>query len=112
VTPEYNFSTPPSLVNAIDYLMHEWAYKPVGFVSYGAVSGGLRSVQMSKLLLTSLKMVPLPEAVAIPLFTTFIDPVTGRFAPGENQEKAATLMLDELARWTAALAVLRTPATI
>ena len=30
VTPEYNFSTPPALLNAIDYLVHEWAYKPVG----------------------------------------------------------------------------------
>src|SRR4051794_37691276 len=40
VTPEYNHATPPSLVNAIDYLVHEWAYKPVGFVSYGGVSGG------------------------------------------------------------------------
>ena len=47
VTPEYNFSAPPSLSNAIDYLVHEWAYKPVGFVSYGGVSGGLRSVQMT-----------------------------------------------------------------
>ena len=43
VTPEYNFSMPPSLVNAVDYLVHEWNYKPVGFVSYGGVSGGLRA---------------------------------------------------------------------
>src|SRR5713226_9805342 len=49
VTPEYNFSSPPALLNAIDYLFHEWAYKPAGFVSYGGVSGGIRSVQMTKL---------------------------------------------------------------
>src|SRR5437868_699719 len=35
VTPEYNYFSPPSLVNAFDYLLHEWAYKPCGFVSYG-----------------------------------------------------------------------------
>jgi NAD(P)H-dependent FMN reductase len=110
VTPEYNFSAPPSLVNAIDYLVHEWAYKPVGFVSYGGVSGGLRSVQMTKLLITSMKMVPMYEAVALPFFANSIDSETGAFAPGEAQEKAAVVMLDELARWTAALAVLRTPA--
>jgi NAD(P)H-dependent FMN reductase len=63
VTPEYNFSTPPSLVNALDYLVVEWAYKPVGFVSYGGVSAGLRSVQMTKLLVTALKMMPMAEAV-------------------------------------------------
>ena len=89
--------------------MHEWAYKPVGFVSYGGVSGGLRSVQMTKLLVTSLKMVPMYEAVAIPFFVNSIDQATGVFSPAETQAKAAVVMLDELARWTAALAVLRTP---
>ena len=110
VTPEYNFSAPPSIINALDYLVFEWAYKPVGFVSYGGVSAGVRSVQMTKLLVTSLKMVPLVEAVAIPFFTNHIDAVTGAFAPGEVQNKAATVMLDELARWTSALATLRSNA--
>src|SRR6476646_7299425 len=45
VTPEYNFSAPPSLINALDYLYSEWHYKAVAFVSYGGVSGGTRSVQ-------------------------------------------------------------------
>ena len=48
VTPEYNFSTPPSLMNALNFVYKEWNYKPVAFVSYGGVSGGLRSVQMTK----------------------------------------------------------------
>src|ERR1051325_256103 len=48
VTPEYNFGSPPSLINALDYLHSEWIYRPVAFVSYGGVSGGLRSVQMTK----------------------------------------------------------------
>jgi NAD(P)H-dependent FMN reductase len=109
VTPEYNFSSPPSLVNALDYLVHEWAYKAAGFVSYGGISGGLRSVQMTKLLLTSLKVVPLYESVAIPLFANYLDSATGAFSPGETQEKAAVAMLDELARWTAALSALRAP---
>jgi NAD(P)H-dependent FMN reductase len=110
VTPEYNFSSPPSLVNAIDYLVVEWAYKPVGFVSYGGVSGGTRSVQMTKLLVTALRMMPIPEAVSIPFFTTFVDKATGAFTPEEKQEKAAVVMLDELLRWTNALKVLRVPA--
>jgi len=109
VTPEYNFSAPPSLINALDYLAREWEYKPVGFVSYGGVSAGLRSVQMTKQVVTTLKMVPMVEAVAIPFFAKFIDPDTGAFVPEETQAKAATVMLDELLRWTLALGVLRHP---
>ncbi len=107
VTPEYNFGPPPSLVNVLDYLVKEWAYKPVGFVSYGGVSAGLRSVQMTKQIVAALKMVPMVEAVAIPFFSRHVDAETGGFDPGEVQEKAARVMLDELVRWTDALKVLR-----
>lgn len=109
ITPEYNFSTPPSLVNAIDYLVLEWAYKAVGFVSYGGLSGGLRGVQMTKLLLTSLKMMPLPEAVALPFFAKSIDEATGKLVLPDTQVKAAHVMLDELHKWTAALSTMRQP---
>ncbi|HEX2203041.1 MAG TPA: NAD(P)H-dependent oxidoreductase [Longimicrobium sp.] len=107
VTPEYNFGPPPSLVNAFDYLVHEWAYKPAGFVSYGGVSGGLRGVQATKGIVTALKMMPIPEAVAIPMFTQHLDQETGAFDPGAVQAKAAATMLDELARWAGALRPLR-----
>ena len=106
VTPEYNYCSPPSLVNAIDYLVHEWAYKPVGFVSYGGVSGGTRSVQMTKLLVTALKMMPMTEAVHLPFFMKSFAP-DGTFAPDETHARAATTMLDELLRWTNAMTVLR-----
>jgi NAD(P)H-dependent FMN reductase len=107
VTPEYNYGSPPSLVNALDYLVHEWAYKPVGFVSYGGISGGTRSVQMTKQIVTALKMVPLPEAVVLPFFTTLMDKETGAFAPGASVLKSADVMLNELLRWTAALMQMR-----
>lgn len=107
VTPEYNFNPPPSLLNALDFLVWEWAYKPAGFVSYGGVSGGLRGVQTIKLLVTALRMMPLPEAVAIPFFTQYFDGESGAFDPGEVQEQAATAMLDELLRWAAALKPMR-----
>ena len=48
VMPEYNYSTAPALTNAIDYLFFEWNYKPVGLVSYGGISAGLRAAQMVK----------------------------------------------------------------
>lgn len=107
VTPEYDYSAPAALVNALQYLVREWAYKPVGFVSYGGVSGGTRGVQMTKQLVTALKMMPMFEAVSIPFFAQYIDKETGAFDPGELQAKAATVMLDELLKWATALAPLR-----
>jgi NAD(P)H-dependent FMN reductase len=107
VTPEYNFGAPPSLINALDFLLYEWQYKPVGFVSYGGVSAGLRSVQMLKQTVTAVKMMPIPEAVSIPFFQQHIDEDTGAFDPGDVQTKAATVMLDELLRWAEALKPMR-----
>ena len=108
VTPEYNYGPSPALINALDYLVHEWAYKPAGFVSYGGVSGGTRAVQVTKQVVSALKMVPLLEAVAIPFFAQYVKPEAG-FAPPDTQRDAARLMLDELVRWEAALRTLRTP---
>lgn len=110
VTPEYDYSAPASLINALQFLVREWAYKPVGFVSYGGVSGGTRGVQMTKQLVTTLKMMPMFEAVAIPFFAQHIDKASGTFDPGEVQGKAAVVMLDELLRWAEALAPMRAPA--
>ncbi len=107
VTPEYNHGTPPSLVNALDYLVQEWAYKPVGFVSYGGISGGTRSIQMTKLIVGALKMVPLVEGVIIPFFPQHLDKESGAFLPNDMHTASARTMLNELVRWEAALRTLR-----
>ncbi|MGC3862526.1 NADPH-dependent FMN reductase [Micromonospora chersina] len=106
VMPEYNYGYTAPLKNAIDYLAHEWAYKPVGLVSYGGVSAGTRAAQMIKQVLTTLKMTPIPEAVHIPFVAQFIDD-DGALRPNETMEVSAEAMLDELVHWTAALAALR-----
>jgi NAD(P)H-dependent FMN reductase len=105
VTPEYNYSAPPSLLNAIDFVYHEWSYKPVAFVSYGGIAGGARAVMMLKQLSTSVKMMPMFEGVGVPFFTQQIE--NGVFKPTAAQETAATAMLDELLRWAGALKTLR-----
>jgi len=105
VTPEYNFGATAPLINALDYLHKEWLYKPVAFVSYGGVAAGTRSVQMLKLKVTGVKMVPLYEAVAIPFFAQQLS--DGAFKATDAQQNAAGVMLDELARWAAALQPLR-----
>lgn len=35
ISPEYNYSEPGGVKNAIDYLAHEWKAKPLGIVTYG-----------------------------------------------------------------------------
>jgi NAD(P)H-dependent FMN reductase len=105
VVPEYNHGVPPALVNAIDYLFHEWNYKPAAFVSYGGISGGTRSAQMLKPILTGIKMMPIPESVIIPYAQKQID--AGVFQPNELQQKTVPALLDELLRWSNALRTLR-----
>ena len=107
VQPEYDHGPPPSIVNALDYLVHEWAYKPVGFVSYGGVSAGVRSVSMTKEIVTALKMMPMFETVALPFFAQQLDREKGTFSPPKVQEEAATVMLDELLKWSTALKPMR-----
>lgn len=105
VMPEYNFSFNAALKNAIDYLFVEWAYKPASFVSYGGISGGIRAVQMLKQVLTTLRMIPLTQQVAIPYANTMID--EGVFTPSESVARSVEPMLTELHRMTLATTELR-----
>jgi NAD(P)H-dependent FMN reductase len=107
VTPEYNYAFNAALKNAIDYLHGEWQHKAAGIVSYGGVAAGTRATQMLKQVLTTLKIVPVFEAVNIPFVRDFLDE-DGRFKPNEVMEASATAMLDELLRWTESLRPLRT----
>lgn len=67
VVPEYNHGPMTALLNTVNYVYHECNHKPAGFVSYGGVSGGIRSTQMTKPTLTTLKIMPVLEQVAIPM---------------------------------------------
>jgi NAD(P)H-dependent FMN reductase len=106
VTPEYNYSTPPALVNALDTVYHEWTYKPVAFVTYGGISAGLRAMQMTRTMVTAFKMMPMVEAVNVPFFAQHVK--DGAFTAPESTEKSVVPMLDELLRWSEALKTLRT----
>jgi NAD(P)H-dependent FMN reductase len=106
VTPEYDYFAPPSLINALICLSQEWNYKPIGFVSYGGVSGGLRSVESVKGLMAGLRMVPIPEGVPVPAYQQFIND-EGVFQANELMTTGATTMLSELVKWATALKQLR-----
>lgn len=105
VLAEYNHVAPPSFFNAVTYLSHEWAYKPAGFVSYGGVSGGIRAMESTKPVLTSVKVMPIPEQVMLPMAMKDIQ--EGTFQANQLAVDSADVMLRELSIWAHALATLR-----
>lgn len=106
VTAEYNHTYPASLQNALQYLSQEWNYKAAGIVSYGGVSAGTRAYIDLKRDLLTFKMAPLVEAVNIPFFTQFIND-EDKLIPNDEMKKAASIMLDELARWSVGMKVIK-----
>lgn len=104
VTPEYNYGMPAALKNALDYLGGEWAWKPIGFVSYGNTSAGTRSVQHAKQVVTTLRLVPAGATVALRIADAVED---GRVRPDARRDDAAAQVLGEVARLAQALRPLR-----
>ncbi|MEV4223316.1 GNAT family N-acetyltransferase [Nonomuraea sp. NPDC049725] len=104
VTPEYNYGMPATFKNALDYLGREWAWKPMGFVSYGNTSAGTRAVQHAKQVVTTLRMVPLGATVALRIADTVEN---GRLRPDAARDSAATGILDELVGLAHALRPMR-----
>ena len=110
VTPEYNHGYPATIKNAIDFLYHEWHHKPIGFVSYGGIAGGIRSIQLLKPVLTALDMVPLTAAVNVPFFTKFIK--DDKFVAGDDHNKMADGLFEELKKWSESLTSMRNRNTV
>lgn len=106
VAPEYNYSPTPALINAFNYVYSEWNYKPCSFVSYGGVSGGLRAAQAARLQVTTLKMMPLAESVAIPMVSNLLDD-DGVFHSNELIDQSAETVLNELRFWADGLKAMR-----
>jgi NAD(P)H-dependent FMN reductase len=106
VVPEYNHGYNAATKNALDYLHNEWRHKPVGFVSYGGIAAGTRSVQGLIQVVTALGMIPAATAVNIPLIARMVTE-DKKFAPNRILEDAGVAMLDELSRWVTHLEPVR-----
>jgi NAD(P)H-dependent FMN reductase len=64
VTPEYNHGYPAALKSLIDSVGEEWQAKPVAFVSYGGISGGLRAVEQLRQVFAELHAVTIRDSVS------------------------------------------------
>ncbi|UGY93017.1 NADPH-dependent FMN reductase [Streptomyces gobiensis] len=103
ITPEYNRGYPAPLKHAIDALYTEWRAKPVGFVSHGGQSGGLRAVEQLRQVFAELHTVTVRDSVSFAhVREVFDESGAPRDAVGANG--AAKLMLDELTWWAGVLA--------
>ncbi|GES34506.1 NAD(P)H-dependent oxidoreductase [Streptomyces angustmyceticus] len=102
ITPEYNHSFPAPLKHAIDLLHHQWQAKPVGFVSYGGVSGGLRAVEQLRLVFAELHATTVRETVSFALAGNLFDGA-GRLRDPAPATQAADALLRQLTWWALAL---------
>ncbi len=102
VTPEYNHGYPALLKLAIDAVRREWAAKPVGFVSYGGRSGGLRAVEQLRLVFAELHVMSLRDVVSFHQASRQFGEAGGPIDLG-GAEEAAKVMLDQLIWWATTL---------
>jgi len=102
VTPEYNHSYPAALKQAIDYGKAQWEAKPVGFVSYGGVSGGLRAVEHLRGVFAELHAVTVRDTVSLHMYFGMFNE-DGDLIEPEPVNAAAKTMLDSLNWWALAL---------
>ncbi|MFE9022965.1 NADPH-dependent FMN reductase [Streptomyces sp. NPDC007808] len=98
VTPEYNRSFPASLKHLIDWHYTQWRAKPVGFVSYGGLSGGLRAVEQLRPVYAEMHAVTVRDVVS---FHTAWEQFgeDGKPVDESGPAGAAKVLLDQLAWW-------------
>lgn len=108
ITPEYNHGYPAGLKQAIDLAYHEWRAKPVGFVSYGGVAGGVRAVEQLRQVFAEMHAVTVRDCVSLHNPWHLFDTDDGPARTGADD--AARKMLDQLAWWARALRTARAEA--
>jgi NAD(P)H-dependent FMN reductase len=105
VTAEYLHSIPGTLKNALDNIFVSFALrnKPLAAVGYsGGIAAGTRAVEHLMAIAIEAEMAPLRQTVLIPKVGTAFDADDNPIDPGTDI--AMTVMLDDLAWWTALLA--------
>jgi NAD(P)H-dependent FMN reductase len=102
VTPEYNHGYPADLKRLIDQVYDEWQAKPVAFVSYGGISGGLRAVEQLRLVFAELHATTVRDSVSFAeAWSRFDD--QGRLREPERAQRSMSTMLEALTWWATVL---------
>lgn len=107
VTPEYNHGYPGSLKDAMDLVGAEWRAKPIAFVSYGGVAGGVRAVEQLRQVAVELHLVPVRDAVMLPMARRAFRDGGAPADPEGMIADGVEAMLDRLEWWSRALAAAR-----
>ena len=102
VTPEYNHSYPAPLKALIDSASAEWRAKPVAFVSYGGVSGGLRAVEHLRGVFAELHAVGIRDCLSFVNAWEQFD-AEGRLAAPERAGRTMATLLGRLRWWALSL---------
>ncbi|MFF6782514.1 NAD(P)H-dependent oxidoreductase [Streptomyces sp. NPDC012510] len=102
ITPEYNHSYPASLKNLIDWHDEEFHAKPVAFVSYGGLSGGLRAVEHLRPVFAELQAVTIRNTISFHNAGAQFGQ-DGRPKDSEPADAAAKVQLDQLDWWARSL---------
>ncbi len=97
VTPEYNHGYTAVLKNALDWVGPEWVDKPVGFVSYGGISGGARVVEQLRTVTIELGLVQVANPIHFVYFPREFDE-QGKPKEAEKYNGQLKKMFDELNR--------------
>lgn len=105
VTPEYNHSYPASLKNVIDWHHAEWQAKPVGLISYGGLSGGLRATEHLRQVFAELHATTVRHTLSFHRHTAADPGPWDDFGDTGDHDAAiaAKALLDQLSWWALAL---------
>ena len=106
VTPEYNHGYPAPLKALIDSSGAEWHAKPVAFVSYGGISGGLRAVEQLRLVFAELHAVTIRDSVSFAGAWEQFDE-SGALRNPERSQRGMETLLARLNWWAVALRTAR-----
>src|ERR1700760_244415 len=102
VTPEYNHGSPAPLKGLMDSFGPEWHAKPVAFVSYGGISGGLRAVEQLRLVFAELHATTIRDSVSFAGVWEQFD-ADGALRNPERSNRSMETMLARLQWWAVAL---------
>jgi NAD(P)H-dependent FMN reductase len=106
VTPEYNHGYPASLKQAVDLAYEPWQAKPVAFVSYGGISGGLRAVEQLRQVFAELHAVTVRDTVSFHNPWSLFD-AEAQTHEASGSDAAVKVLLDRLVWWARALRTAR-----